>query len=133
MSTGRVWAVALICMVAGASVLLTLGERTDVSDWVARAAGTALVVLPAGLAANVTARRSRARRREDSPDSVEFQAAHAARSAAFGDGLVLAALTMLALTVAPGPQPMVWAVLLVVALVVAFWLRYAVALGRLRG
>lgn len=64
---------------------------------------------------------------------MEFQAAHAARSAAFEDGLVLACLTVLALTVRPGPLPMLWAVLLVLALITSVWVRYALALGRLRG
>ena len=132
MSIGRVWAAAVVCVVAGIS-LLALADGVEQSGSLVRVAGFALMIVPVGLAANVTARRRRARRREDSPDSVEFQAAQVARSAAFEDGLVLACLTMLALAVRPGPLPMLWAVRLILALIASFGVRYALALGRIRG
>lgn len=132
MSTRLVWAVAITCMLVG----VALGVVLRVSEGSARIGGelssALLVIAPLGLAVNITARR-RANRHEDSPDSVEFQAAVSARSAAFGDALLLSALVMLALTIAPGALPMLWAVLLLVAIVTAFWLRYAVALRRMRG
>ncbi len=92
-----------------------------------------LLVAPIGLAVNITARRRRKRRRQDRPDSVEYQAAVSARSSAFGDALLLAALAMLALTVAPGPLPMLWSLLLLAALLTVFWIRYVIALRQMRG
>lgn len=132
MTTTRVWVVAGLCVVAGLWLLLQVGS-TDASRGWATVLAYLLVVMPVGLATNLTARRRRARRREDSPDSVEFRAAHQARSAAFGDTLVLGALLMLALTVTAGPGGWAWGMLFLLSTVVAFWLRYAVALRQLRG
>lgn len=125
--------IAAICVAAGIALMLVLGERVGPARYTGQLAGMLLAFVPLGLAVNVTARRRRARRREDSPDSVEFQAAVSARSGAFGDALVLSALAMLALTVAPGPLPMLWSLFLVVALITAFWVRYVTALKQLRG
>ncbi|WP_298888590.1 hypothetical protein [uncultured Serinicoccus sp.] len=133
MSARLVWACAITCMLVGVALGVVLG----VSEGSARIGGEVssalLVIAPLGLAVNITARRRRANRGEDSHDSVEFQAAVSARSAAFGDALLLSALAMLALTIAPGALPMLWALLLVVTMVTAFWLRYAAELRRLRG
>lgn len=132
MMTTRVWVVAALCVAAGLW-LLSLGGAADGSEGWPTLLGTLLVVVPTGLATNVTARRRRARRREDSPDSVESLAAHQARSAAFGDTLVLGALLVLALAVTAGPGAWAWAMTFLAGTVVAFWLRYAVTLRRLRG
>lgn len=127
------WGVAITCMLVGVCLLYVVGQDAEPASLMTQFMAVGLIVMPCGLAVNITARRRRANRHEDSPDSVEFQAAVSARSAAFGDALLLSALAMLALTVAPGSLPMLWAVLLLVAIVTAFWLRYAVALRRMRG
>lgn len=133
MSTGRVWTIAAICMLVGVGLMLALAESAGPARLTGQLAGMLLLIVPQGLAVNITARRRRARRREDSPDSVEFQAVVSARSGAFGDALLLTVLTMLALTVVPGPLPMLWSLLLVVALLAAFWVRYLGALRQMRG
>lgn len=127
------WGVAITCMLVGVCLLYVLDQDAEPASLMTQFMAVVLIVMPLGLAVNTTARRRRANRHEDSPDSVEFQAAVSARSAAFGDALLLSALVMLALTIAPGALPMLWAVLLLVAIVTAFWLRYAVALRRMRG
>lgn len=133
MSTRKVWSIAVLCLVVGLALTFVLGESVGSARFVGPVAGMLLMTVPIGLAVNVTARRRRSRRREDSPDSVEFQAAQAARSGAFGDALLLTVLAMLGLTLAPGALPMLWVLLLVVALLAAFWVRYLRALGQLRG
>ena len=93
----------------------------------------ALVIMPIGLAANVTARRRRRARREDSPDSVERQASQTASARTFRGALLISGLLVLALMYVPGEMPALWAIAAWVALPVLFWIFYAVELGKLRG
>lgn len=94
---------------------------------------SALVIMPIGLATNVTARRRRRARREDSPDSVERQASQTASARTFRGALLISGLLVLALMYVPGEMPALWAIAAWVALPVLFWIFYAVELGKLRG
>lgn len=93
----------------------------------------ALIIIPPALAVNVTARRRRRAVREDSPDSVERQAAQNAAAHAFTGALIIAGLLVLALLYVPGPVPGAWAIAAWVALPLLFWVLYAVELSKLRG
>lgn len=98
-----------------------------------RVLASALIIIPGGLAANVTARRRRRGLRENSPDSVERQAAQNAAAGAFKGTLVVNGVLMLALLYVPGPAPGLWALGAFVALPLIFWVLYAVELDTLRG
>ena len=122
------WGMVGLFVVTGYVLLDTVGE-----SWPWQLLAFALIIMPVAMAANITAGRRRAQRREDSPDSVEYQAAVAARSDAFTASLLIMALLMLALMVVPGPWSWLWALGGLVVGVAAFWVRYQVLLGRLRG
>ena len=130
MRTSTIWALAIACVIAGV-LLRSLPDASTGMAW--GLLSSLLVVAPVGLAANVTARRRRAGLRQDSTDSVEFHAAQSARSLAFGDAIILAALLCLGLAVAPGPFPAWWSLGFLVTVVISFWWRYRLELGRLRG
>ncbi|WP_151526842.1 hypothetical protein [Serinicoccus kebangsaanensis] len=129
MTTRTIWLVTALLAVGGIALLYV---AEDGATWL-RILATVLVVVPVGLATNISARRRRAARRADAPDSVESRATHAARSDAFEGSLILVALTILALTVVPGALPMVWAVLCLLGMVALFWVRYTIHLERLGG
>lgn len=132
MRTRTVWTLAVATVVLGVALLYATARLVEPSPWLTLGM-TLLVVVPIPLAVNLSAGRSRRARGEDSPDSVEHHAAHAARSGAFGDVLILAALLILALASIPGTQPAFWAVTFLVATVLCFWVRYGLELSKLRG
>lgn len=121
---------AAVLVLAGVA-LLWLADQRD--STLLRVLASALVIMPIGLATNVTARRRRRARREDSPDSVERQASQAAAARSFQGALIIGGLLMLALMYVPGEAPALWGVAAWVALPVLFWIFYAVELGKLRG
>ncbi|WP_281965133.1 hypothetical protein [Serinicoccus marinus] len=129
MSTRALWIVAGLCAVVGMALLYLV---TDPAFWV-QLLGIWLVVGPLGIALNLTLGRRRRERREDSPDSIEHQAAIAARSDTFEVSLILVLLLLLALVVAPGQLPWLWALLCLTVMLATFWVRYTVRLDRLRG
>ncbi|MDO5533864.1 MAG: hypothetical protein Q4F65_04340 [Propionibacteriaceae bacterium] len=123
----------MACVVLAAALLVASRfTQPPVNEYLLMGA-VAFSTIPVGLAINTWARRQRTVRREDSPDSVEHRAAHQARSQTFGDALVLGALLLLGLSLAPGPVPALWALGFMLALVAAFWLRYLVTLRSMRG
>lgn len=128
MSTRAIWLLAVPLMLSGYA-LIYLADDT----WPWRLLAFALIIMPMALAVNLTATRRRAARREDSTDSIEHHAAVAARSDAFGGSLLVGALLILGLMVAPGPEPWLWAAAGLLALLAWFWVRYQVRLDRLRG
>lgn len=130
MTTRVIWAVTAVLAVAGLALLYLVDEQEPSG---LRVLGTLLMIVPVGLAVNVTARRRRAAARQDSPHSLEFQAWHAARSSAFEGSIVLVALLVLVLVVAPGSQPGLWALGCLVAMAGLFWVLYARQLRVLRG
>lgn len=130
MTTRAMWVVSAVLVVAGLALQYLADDREGV---VLRILGAVMVTVPVGLAVNITARRRRSAAREDSPDSLEFQAALAARSGAFEGSLVLVALLMLALVLAPGSVPGLWALACLMAMVGTFWVLYLAALRGLRG
>lgn len=110
--------------------LLWLADQRDSTLF--RMLAFALVIIPTGLATNVTARNRRRAQREDSPDSVERQASQAAAVRSFQGALIITGLLTLALMYVPGEMPALWAIAALVALTVLFWILYAVELGKLR-
>lgn len=133
MNTWRQWgALTLLLWAAALAIHLARQHAGWTSEWVTPAI-FALAWLPLPLAGRLIAQRRRAARRSDTPDSVEFQAAHQARSAAFDDAVILGSLLALALAVAPGPVPALWGLGYVVAIVLAVCIRYRLALDRLGG
>lgn len=123
MSAGVLW-------LAGA-VLLSLADEGD--SVALRLAAFMLMITPVALATLVTGRRRRRARREDSPDSVEHQAAGVARAQAFTGAIIVMGLVVVAQMYLPGPMPQLWSLAGFAALPVLFWVLYAVQLGRLRG
>lgn len=117
-------------LVLAGVALLWLADQRD--STLLRMLAFALVIMPTGLATNVTARRRRRARREDSPDSVERQASQTAAVRSFQGALIIIGLLMLALMYVPGEMPALWAIAALVALTVLFWIFYAVELGKLR-
>lgn len=130
MRSRDIWLLVTLLVLAGAAVLW-LAEQQDSA--VLRVFAFALMIIPPSLAVNVTAQRRRRERREDSPDSVERQAAQNAAAQAFKGTLVVIGLLMLALMYVPGPLPGLWGLGAFAALPVLFWVCYAVELTKLRG
>lgn len=73
------WSIAIVCLAVGMSLILILDQTDGQAPFFGLLAATLLVIVPIGLASNVTARRRRTRRREDSPDGVGSPAARAPR------------------------------------------------------
>lgn len=132
MSTKTLWVMAVVMVCAGTAGLYVADQLTGATTLVVRFASYFLFSSPA-LILNFTLRRRRRARREDSPDSVEFQAQRVAASAAFQDALLLGALLLLAVLVAPGPLPALWVMAFLFAAMGAYWVRYFLALEELRG
>lgn len=130
MRSRDIWLLATVLALAGVALLWS-ADRQD--STLLRALAFGLIIVPAGLATNLTARRRRRLGREDSPDSVERQASQAAAARSFHGALIVSGLLMLALLYAPGPLPALWAIGAFVALPLLFWVLYAVELGKLRG
>jgi hypothetical protein len=130
MRSRDIWVLAAVLVLAGVTLLYLADEGEST---VIRMLGMALFVIPVGLAVNITARRRRRERREDSPDSVERQAWQNAAARAFRGTLVVNGVLMLALLYVPGPVPGLWAIGAFVALPLIFWVLYAVELDKLRG
>lgn len=121
---------AALLVLAGV-VLLWFADQQD--GTLLRVLASALIIIPGGLAANVTASRRRRRLRQDSPDSVERQAWQNAAARSFYGALIVSALLMLALMYIPGQLPALWAIAAWAALPLMFWVLYAVELDKLRG
>ena len=68
MRSRDIWVLAALLVLAGVALLWLADERGSTP---LRVLGSALMIIPGGLAANITARRRRRERREDSPDSVD--------------------------------------------------------------
>lgn len=130
MRTRDIWFLTAVLVLTGVGLLYAADQRDSL---LLRAIASALMIIPAGLAVNVTARRRRRERREDSPDSVERQASQNAAARSFGGAIVIGGLLMLALTYVPGPLPALWAVGAWAALPLTFWVFYVVELDKLRG
>ncbi|QFG69951.1 hypothetical protein [Ornithinimicrobium pratense] len=125
-----------ICLLAAALflagvALLYLADQRE--STLIRVLSSALMIIPAGLAANVISRRRRRERREDSPDSVERRAWQNAYERALLGVLVINGLLMLALLYVPGPTPGLWGIAAFAALPVLIWSCYAVELRKLGG
>lgn len=130
MRSRDIWVLVAVLVLAGVALLSVAGQR---DSSLLRVLALALIVVPVGLTANVTARRRRQERREDAPDSVERQAAQRAAAQAFRAVIVVNGLLMLALVLVPGPLPGLWGIGAFAAVPVLFWACYAVELSRLRG
>lgn len=130
MRSRGIWVLAAVLVLAGVALLWLAEERTST---LLRVLGSAFMIIPGGLAANITARRRRRERREDSPDSVERQASQNAAARSFYGAIVISGVLMLALMYVPGPLPALWAVGAWAALPVLFWVLYVVELDKLRG
>ena len=130
MRSRDIWVLAAVLVLAGVALLWLADERGSTP---LRVLGSALMIIPGGLAANITSRRRRRERREDSPDSVERQASQNAAAQAFKGTLVVNGLLMLALLYVPGPVPGLWGIAAFAALPALFWVLYAVELDKLRG
>lgn len=130
MRSREIWVSAAVLVLAGVALLSAADQRDST---LLRVLAFALIIMPGGLAVNVTARRRRRERREDSPDSVERQAQQTAAARSFHGALVVGGLLALALMFVPGPMPALWAIAAWAALPVLFWVHYAVELGKLRG
>lgn len=128
MRTPTVWLAAAMVAVAGIAVRMLGGD-----GGLPTLLGSLMVALPLGLAVNLTVRRRRDAAGESSPDSVEFQSAHRARSQAYGDTVILGALLVLALAVLDGPRGAMLGLAFLTLAVAAFWIRYRLALKDLRG
>lgn len=100
----------------------------DIYPWV-----LAAVVVALGLTVNITARRRRAARHEDSPDSVEAQAHLRAAARSFIDSVVLATVLVLVLVLPTGWPGWVWAVAYLAGMLTVYWVRAARELRILRG
>ena len=130
MRTRDIWVLTAVLVLAGV-VLLWFAEQQD--GTLLRVLSSALMIVPGGMAANITARRRRRERREDSPDSVERQAWQHAAARSFYGALIVSALLMLALMFISGPLPALWAIAAWAVLPLMFWVLYAVELDKLRG
>ncbi|MGL5405995.1 MAG: hypothetical protein ACRDAX_04275 [Propionibacteriaceae bacterium] len=114
-------------------VLLLVAERVGGNgEWLLYGIGS-ILTLPILLALSIAVNRKRAAKGELSADSVEHKAAHMARSGSFGDALVIVCLLLIPLSLRPGKLPVLWGVLCLALIVISFWIRYVIALKKLRG
>lgn len=116
-------------MVGAVMLYVTSGDVSSIMGGLA----SFMMILPIPLALNITLGRRRRNRKEDSPDSIEFQAARTARAGAYVDTVILGLVLLLVLLVVPGQNPALWCGLFLATAVIAFWARYAVELRSLRG
>ncbi len=134
MRTSHIWWVAVL-LAAGGLVLQLWGadvEANPVQDpW--GVLGTLLVVVPLGLAVNLTVRRRRDASGASSPDSVESRVAQQARSAAYTDTLLLGAGLFLLLAVVADTVAALAVMAFVTLAAGAFWVRYRLGLRAVRG
>ncbi|MGB7979859.1 MAG: hypothetical protein WCF36_03575 [Candidatus Nanopelagicales bacterium] len=124
-----------IVVLLGVAVIAVLGGAASsmqgtAGSWLRGATAVASVALAVGV--NVSRRRDARRTRADAPDSVERQVADRAKSGAYIDAVLLGALALGAVVVfAPVDARMVVACYLV-AILVAFYVRYLAGLRDLR-
>lgn len=133
--TSHIWWAAVL-LALGGLVLQLWGadvEATDPAQDSWGVLGMLLVVVPLGLAVNITARRRRDASGASSPDSVEFRVAQEASSRAYADTVVLGAALVLVLAVVAGTLAALAAMAFLAVAVGAFWIRYWLGLRAMRG